>query len=361
MKPNSSSTSPLRVNNLHCEYRGEAAVAGVSFDVRRGQVACLLGPSGCGKTTILRAIAGLEPVTSGLIELRGEPVSTSKRSVATEKRRLGMVTQDYALFPHRNVINNVTFGLRGKEYRWNSAKRRSAAMDALEQVEMQGYAERYPHELSGGQQQRVALARSLATKPDILLLDEPFSSLDLDLRARLGTRLHDLLRAHDITGLVVTHDQHEAFALADQIGVMRDGKILQWDTPYRIYHEPADRYVADFVGQGSLIPGLLRDKRTVETALGVITGSRDINATKGAMVEVLLRPDDLHPDAAGSIVGNVVKAAFRGADILYTIRLANGSEVLSAFPSHNNPEIGEVVHLSLDAEHLVAFPVSTNA
>lgn len=345
-------TSRIALDQVRCRYNGQIAVRDVSFTVAAGEIVSLLGPSGCGKTTILRAIAGLESVQAGSISLRGRSVSTTKGELPTEKRQLGMVTQDYALFPHLTALENASFGLHKKPRQ----QRKPIAEHWLDWVGMHDYADRYPHELSGGQQQRIALARSLAPEPDILLLDEPFASLDLELRERLAGKLRELLQANGATGLVVTHDQHEAFALADQIGVMQQGEILQWDTPHKIYHEPANRFVADFVGQGRLLPGTLIRPNAVRTAIGDIEGEQNVHANPGALVDVLLRPDDLIPDEQGSIQGRVIKRAFKGADILYTLRLDTDDEVLALFPSHVNPELGSNVRLRLAAEHLVAFP-----
>ena len=234
----------LQLDQIAVAYGHRSVVQDFSLTLPRGTVGCLLGPSGCGKTTVLRAIAGFEPLAAGEIRLDGTLVASRQQQLPPEQRRIGMVFQDHALFPHLTVGDNVGFGLHGQP----DAAQRVAQM--LDTVGLGGSAARYPHELSGGQQQRVALARALAPSPRLLLLDEPFSNLDIELRERLGGELRALLKAAGTTALLVTHDQHEAFAIADEIGIMCDGHIQQWASAYTLYHQPANRFVADFVGQG---------------------------------------------------------------------------------------------------------------
>jgi len=239
-----------------------------------------------------------------------------------------------------------------------AAQRRAIVAELLDVMGLENVASRYVHELSGGQQQRVSLARALAPNPDLVLLDEPFSSLDLELRERLGQEVRGILLARDVASVLVTHDQYEAFALADQIGVMKDGRLLQWDTAYNLYHEPADRFIADFIGQGVFLRGTLLTPDSVDTELGVIRGNRAYGWPAGSAVDVLLRPDDIQPDPESDIEATVVSRAFKGAEILYSLRLATGSAVLSLFPSHLYHEEGERVGIRVAADHLVAFPAS---
>ncbi|NIP72259.1 MAG: ABC transporter ATP-binding protein [Gammaproteobacteria bacterium] len=342
----------LQVKKIECHYRGHTAVRDLTFHVNTGELACLLGPSGCGKTTVLRAIAGFEPLIDGEIHLRGHVVSRPGRTLAPERRHIGMVFQDYALFPHLDVQANVGFGLR----RLTPRARRKLATRMLELVGLAGCAQRYPHELSGGQQQRVALARALAPRPDLILMDEPFSNLDIELRERLSAEVRDILKDQGTTGVMVTHDQHEAFALGDQIGVMREGRILQWDTAYNLYHEPADRFVADFIGQGRFLRGTLLTPDTLETEVGIIRGNRAFLWPAGTAVDVLLRPDDVIPDPGGELSARVMQRAFKGAEILYTLQLPTGSRLLSLFPSHHDHAIGDEVGIRIAPDHLVAFP-----
>lgn len=341
----------LELRQVGCQYGNVRVVNDLSFRIRRGTLACLLGPSGCGKTTLLRAVAGLESITAGEILLRGQVVSTASYTLPPERRGIGMVFQDYALFPHLNVRDNITFGLR----RQSATERQQRAEELLQLVDLQGLGDRYPHELSGGQQQRVSLARALAPRPDLVLLDEPFSSLDVELRERLGVETHEIFKSQGITALLVTHDQHEAFAMADQIGIMRAGRIAQWDTPYNVYHEPADRFVADFIGQGSFLKGRLLDHDRLETEIGVIKGNRAYGWPQGSKVDLLLRPDDVQPDPHSGLRGRVLKKTFKGPQILYTLAVGEGAQILALFPSHQDHEIGDEVGIRIDAQHLVVF------
>ena len=221
----------------------------LSLGLQKGHIGCLLGASGCGKTTVLRAIAGFEPLRSGTIYLGNTLLSARGFQVEPQDRNVGMMFQDYALFPHLTIEKNVGFGLR----QWDKEKRIARVRDMLELVSLADVAKRYPHELSGGQQQRVALARALAPEPELLLLDEPFSNLDVDTRERLAFEVRDILKDTGHTALLVTHNQAEAFAIADRIGVMEKGVIVQWDTPYGLHHQPASAFVADFVRREALM------------------------------------------------------------------------------------------------------------
>ncbi|GMR07593.1 MAG: ABC transporter ATP-binding protein [Gammaproteobacteria bacterium] len=342
----------LDINSIECRYKDRSAVKDLSLQVEEGDLVCLLGPSGCGKTTVLRAIAGFEPLLVGSIALHGEVISKPGFTVQPEKRNLGMVFQDYALFPHMDVCSNVSFGIRNI----SKIARRHISTSLLRAVGLGDMADRFPHELSGGQQQRVALARALASQPDIILLDEPFSNLDVDLRERLGADVRRILKGQNITGVLVTHDQNEALALADYIGVMHEGHILQWDTPYNLYHKPDNRFVADFIGQGVFLSGTLRSDYSVETEFGIIENDHKFELGPGTEVDLLMRPDDVVPDSESDLHATVIKKAFKGAETLYTLRLPTGSVVLSMFPSHQDFAIGTRVGVRIAADHVVAFP-----
>jgi iron(III) transport system ATP-binding protein len=348
-------TSLLELKDIECRYDDRPAVSGLSMHVNEGNIVCLLGPSGCGKTTVLRAIAGFEPIYNGQIILGGKVISSPSSSVPPHKRNLGMVFQDYALFPHMTVCQNVSFGLRGL----SKLAMKHIAEDILGVVGLAGFGQRYPHELSGGQQQRVALARALAPNPDVILFDEPFSNLDVELRERLSIEVRTILKGQGITGILVTHDQNEAFAIGDQIGVMYNGHIMQWDTPFNLYHEPANRFVADFIGQGVFLPGELIAPDTISTEVGSISGDRAYEWPQGSKVDLLLRPDDIVPDADSRLLGKVVNKAFKGAEIMYTLQLPTGRRVLSMFPSHHDHNLGEEVAIRIDTAHMVAFPHKT--
>jgi iron(III) transport system ATP-binding protein len=339
-------------------YGSHTVVNGVDLRLESGRIACLLGPSGCGKTTLLRCIAGFEDIAAGEIRVRGSTVSRPGQRVPPEKRRIGMVFQDYALFPHLTVEENVAFGLGRKTAEDGHLRVRQL----LATVGLHGQGDKYPHELSGGQQQRVALARALAPRPELVLLDEPFSNLDVGLRERLSLEVREILKREGSTAILVTHDQNEAFAMADEIGIMHDGRIQQWDAPYNLYHRPANRFVADFVGQGVLLPGTVVNSTNVDMELGRLVTDQPVECSEtcedchdGCAVDVLLRPDDIIHDDRSPLQAEVIHKAFRGADILYTLRLASGAEVLSLVPSHHNHAIGENIGIRLDADHVIAF------
>jgi iron(III) transport system ATP-binding protein len=327
-------------------------VEDLSLSLARGDIACLLGPSGCGKSTILRAISGFEALQEGQIKLGGKVVSSSRTQVAPNLRRVGMVFQDFALFPHLSVLDNVTFGLRSLA----ANKRREVGLAWLERVSLADKADAYPHELSGGQQQRVALARAMAPEPDLILLDEPFSSLDIDLRERLAAEMRDILKSNGVTALLVTHDQFEAFALADHIGVMSQGTLVQWDTPYELYHQPKTRYVADFIGRGVFVAGKIQSGATVEIELGRLQLDNDNHDPIGTMVDVLLRADDIQHDDKSPLLATVLHKTFRGADFLYTLHLDSGLELVAYVPSHHDHAVGEKIGIRLGVDHVVTFP-----
>ena len=332
-------------------YNGHRVLNDFSLALERGSIGCVLGPSGCGKTTALRCIAGFEKIHSGRIALDGAEVSRPGHVVPPEDRRIGMVFQDYALFPHLTVAENIGFGLRLLD----PAARARRVGEMLEVIGMSGAGGSFPHELSGGQQQRVALARALAPRPQLLLLDEPFSNLDVDLRERLGHEVRDILKQQGMTAILVTHDQQDAFAIADEIGIMHDGHIEQWGTPYDLYHRPATRFVADFVGQGAFLPGVALAENRIQLELGVFQAGAPGDWPQGAAVDVLLRPDDILHDDASALQAQVLHKAFRGASFLYTLQLPGGGRVLSLVPSHHNHAIGERIGIRLEIDHLVAF------
>ncbi len=321
-----------------------AAVRDSNLCVERGEFVALLGPSGCGKTTLLRLIAGFEQPDAGEIALEDRPVAAPGIWVAPERRRVGMVFQDYALFPHLTVAENVGFGVARRE-------RAIRIAEVLRLVGLAGYERRYPHELSGGQQQRVALARALAPKPAIVLLDEPWSNIDPLLRATMRDELASILRAIDVTVLFVTHDREEAFSIADRIALMRDGEVIQSGAPEDVYFSPADRWAAEFVGAGNFVEGELSGD-LVETLVGRFPV---VNANGTTNVEVLIRPEllELRPDSAGA--GEVVAREFRGHDVFYKVRLADGATVLSQRPSTEVVPLGARVALHAHDRPVTVF------
>ncbi len=342
----------LQVDQIQCHYDQQMVLKDVSFHVNEGDICCLLGPSGCGKTTALRAIAGFQRLSAGNITLNNNLISSSDRCLEPELRRIGMVFQDYALFPHLTVTENIGFGIR----KLPAPRRRQIIKELLELTKLKLVDQRYPHELSGGQQQRVAMARAMAPSPQLLLLDEPFSNLDVDLRRHLNLEVREILKDIGISAILVTHDQEEAFAFGDHIGIMESGSLQQWDTPFNLYHEPVNRFVANFIGQGCLLPGLAVSATTVQTELGPIEGNRAYQWQKDFPLEVLLRPDDIVLDENCGIAAEIVKKIFSGSATLYTLRLPTGSLVETLFPSHRDYRIGDTLKVRAAVEHLIAFP-----
>jgi iron(III) transport system ATP-binding protein len=299
--------------------------------VDRGEFVALLGPSGCGKTTLLRLIAGFEQPDAGEIFVHGDRVTGHGVWVPPERRRVGMVFQDYALFPHLTVGDNVSFGLPRRE-------RRARVAEALALVGLGAYQSRYPHQLSGGQQQRVALARALAPRPALVLLDEPWSNIDPHLRASMREQLSGILRGVGVTVILVTHDREEAFSLADRIALMRGGELVQEGSAEDLYFAPVSRWAAEFAGEGNFVPGEILDGH-VQTELGTFPAT-NTNGSKN--VQALIRPEllELRPDPAG--VAEVVSREFRGHDVFYRVQL-NGYELVALRPSTEVVPLGSKV------------------
>lgn len=344
-------TSQLDIEKLDVSYGDNQVLRQISFSLQPGNIGCILGPSGCGKTTVLRAIAGFEPVLGGRILINQVEVSSSYFCVVPEKRDIGMIFQDFALFPHLSVADNIGFGLKS----WSSGQQQTRVREMLAITGMLAYGQAYPHQLSGGQQQRVALARAMAPRPGLLLMDEPFSGMDIDLRKQLAREVRNILKQENITAILVTHDQHEAFAIADNICVMDEGRIQQQDTGYNLYHQPANRFVANFIGQGVIIPATVESSHSVRTELGFIQGKLPIDSETGTAVDVLIRPDDVIHDDNSSETAIVIDKSFLGADFLYYLRMDSGIEVLCLAPSHHNHKINERIGIRLDVDHLVIF------
>ncbi|MCU4754290.1 ABC transporter ATP-binding protein [Halobacteria archaeon AArc-curdl1] len=356
-----SETPILEVEGVSKQFANECAVETLSLDVREGELLTLLGPSGCGKTTTLRLLAGLERPTTGTIRIDGEPVSAADDDtfVPAEKRDVGVVFQDFALFPHMTAAENVAFGISD----WPAGERKRRVTNLLELVGLGDQGESSPEQLSGGQKQRVALARSLAPEPEILLLDEPFSNLDVDLRVEMREEVRRILKETGVTAVSVTHDQEEALSISDRVAVMADGHLKQVDTPEQIFQQPKSRFVAGFLGHASFIPGRVRGD-IVHTQLGPIGRDRihglalEYDQTD---IDVLLRPDDVlaRPTAEKDANGRVTYRRYLGPTILYRIELESGA-VVEAMHNHSDQiELNEPVSVELAATHDLAwFPTS---
>jgi len=339
----------LELNNVSCAYEsGKPAIHNISLTALKGEIICLLGPSGCGKTTTLRTIAGFENVTEGSVVVNGTSVAEPYHHVPPEQRRIGMVFQDYALFPHLCVSDNVGFGVS----RLSVKERRHLVKDMLSLTGLSDLGQRYPHELSGGQQQRVALARALAPQPILLLLDEPFSNLDPDMTYKMRGELHQLLKKTQTTAILVTHDHEEALTMADKVAVLHQGQLEQFGAPETIYHMPVSRFVAKFVGQADFIPGEIRDNLVV-TEIGNLPQPRDYQGNHKVMV--MIRPDDIQIQEDATGCAQIATRQFRGSENLYGIRLESGTLIHSHAESTQTYQLGTPVSLNIVATHTVIF------
>ena len=340
----------IRCTSLHKAFGATAVVRNVSFTLEKGQILVLLGPSGCGKTTTLRLIAGFEQLDAGVIEIAGQLVANGRFNMPPEKRRVGMVFQDYAIFPHMSVGENIAFGL-GRDKK--QARQRTAEMLAMVGLPTQGV--KMPHELSGGQQQRVALARAMALDPAILLLDEPFSNLDTSLRQQVRSDVRQVLQKNGATAVFVTHDQEEALFLGDQIAVMANGCLEQIGIPETIYHQPQTRFVAEFMGQTDFLAGRVTAVG-IETPLGTLTQTTTLPV--GTSVEIALRADDVVLTANEGGNGRIVDRQFIGIAHIYEIALADGTRLHSWQPHTHNLSAGTAVQVTLNQDHpLSYFPI----
>ena len=339
----------LSLDQVSIRYPGQPvdAVHQVSFGLAAADIGVLLGPSGCGKTTLLRAVAGLEPLAGGTLTLAGQTLSRPGQTTPPEQRQMGMVFQDYALFPHLSVERNIAYGLHGQP----AERQRQRTQEVLELVGLADLGKRYPHELSGGQQQRVALARALAPDPRLLLLDEPFSNLDINLRERLAQELRALLKQTGTTTLLVTHDQQEAFAMGDRIGVLDQGRMQQWADARTLYDAPATPFVARFIGHGMLLPVQADAAGKLQSALGELPGQHAANSR-----QLLLRSHDLQYDPTAPVHARLLGSSYQGSHQIYTLELADGTTVQATMPAGLQHVAGEMIGVRLQQDReLVVF------
>jgi iron(III) transport system ATP-binding protein len=353
------SESMLELSGLTQEFGPETAVENFSLSVQKGELLTLLGPSGCGKTTTLRMIAGLEEPTSGTVTIGDEVVAGDGQFVPPEQRDVGLVFQDFALFPHLTVAENITFGIDD----WDADERERRLTELLELVDLTDHREKYPGALSGGQQQRVALARSLAPEPAVLLLDEPFSNLDVRLRIEMREEVRRILKQAGVTAVSVTHDQEEALSISDRVAIMNDGRLEQVGKPELVFENPESRFVASFLGRASFLRGQVREG-TVETILGDLSTSQlhgPVGDYDGAEIDVLVRPDDLSaaPASDAAADGEVVARQYNGPAFVYGVDLENETTVRCLHNHVQTFEHGQPVDVEIVADHNLAWYPTT--
>jgi iron(III) transport system ATP-binding protein len=349
-----SERTVLELDGIEKSFNGTRVIRDLSISVEDGELMTLLGPSGCGKTTTLRLIAGLERPDGGIVRIDGESVSGSE-FVAPEDRDVGVVFQEFALFPHLTARENIAFGIQD----WDEADREARVEELLELVGLKSHGEKHPEELSGGQQQRVALARSLAPEPSVLLLDEPFSNLDVDLRVEMREEVRSILKKAGVTAISVTHDQEEAMSISDRVAVMSEGQIEQVGTPEEVFQQPESRFVAGFLGHASFVSGHVKED-CVETGVGCVPLERINGLTDeytGSQIDLMVRPDDVQAEPAepAEANGEVVHRRYLGPTVLYRVEIDSG-DVVGCMHNHaDEVSLDEPVFASLDADHDLAW------
>jgi iron(III) transport system ATP-binding protein len=345
----------LQLEGISRQFGTETAVENLTLSVDEGELLTLLGPSGCGKTTTLRLIAGLDRPTAGTVTIAGETVASDDRFVPPEDRDVGLVFQNFALFPHLDVEENIAFGLRGVDDETTSAR----VDDLLDLVGLGAHRSKMPSHLSGGQQQRVALARSLAPEPDLLLLDEPFSNLDVRLRVEMREEVREILKEAGVTAVSVTHDQEEALSISDRVAIINDGNLEQVGKPEVVFENPKSRFVASFLGRASFLTGRVRGD-VVETPLGTLPTDQlngPVDAYDGAQIDVLVRPDDLEADQATetNADGRVIYRQYNGPSFIYRVQLTSGDVVRCLHNHAETFEHGQPVAVDILADHPLAW------
>ena len=340
----------LEIENISLNLDNDRILDNLSLTVKEEEIISIIGPSASGKSSLLRVIAGFENISSGKVKLNGQTVDDTSTIIEPQERNIGIIFQDLALFPHLNCAENITFGISEL-----SSKEKTKRLDRLEKVlGIIEISKKYPHEISGGQQQRVAIARALAPQPEILLLDEPFSALDENLKEKLLADLKILLKEEKITTIVITHNIKEAFQISDKIAFLSNKKIIQFDSAYNIYHKPLTREIANFCGIGSFINGEIIDKNHVETSLGKHFGDTT-SYEIGSSIDILIRPDDIIHDDDSTKSARVIEKNFHGSDFLYKLKLNSGENIFCYTPSHHDHGINEVIGIKSEMDHLILF------
>ena len=356
----------LTISNLSCGYTGnkkhkavQPILSSLDLSIADGEIVCLLGRSGCGKTTLLKAISGLIQPLDGTISLHGREVSSAQNLTPPENRGIGMIFQDYALFPHLTVSENIAFGLQYLPEKLSTSERKKRIQEMLVLVNLHGLDQRYPHELSGGQQQRVAIARALANKPSLLLLDEPFSNIDSQVRHRLIGEIRDILKEQKVAALFVTHSREEGFAFADTMAVMGQGGIMQKGSAFELYHQPVNRFIADFMGAGSTLPAVIKGEREVSTPLGTVLSTTKIAGKTGDKVEIFVRPQMLEiceSLSSSEVRAEVIRQQFMGRVMRTELQVHIDKTLYQLISEHSAlVEDGSQIPLRLKEHSLILF------
>jgi len=340
----------LDIKNLSYNIDQAKILNNLDLSIDENEIISIIGPSASGKSSLIRIIAGFEQIDSGQIKLNDRIINSSQITVSPELRNIGIIFQDLALFPHLTCQQNIMFGM----HNFSEKDQVDRTIHLQKLLSIVDISQKYPHEISGGQQQRVAIARALAPKPEILLLDEPFSALDEELKEQLIGDVKKLLKEEKITTIFVTHNIKEAFELSDKIGFLSQKKIIQYDKPYNIYHKPSNREIANFCGIGGFIKGIVIDKNHVSTSLGVFFGETSPFA-ENTQVDVMIRPDDIIHDDDATQSAKVIEKIFHGSDFLYKLELHDGQNIFCYTPSHHDHSINEVIGIKSDIDHLILF------
>ena len=344
------SNDKLNLQSVKISLDSKVILDDVNLKIDTGEIVSLMGSSASGKTSLIRSIAGFHNISSGTIQIDGQVVDDSIRRSDVAMRNVGVIFQDLALFPHLTVRENICFGLNNID----SAQQQNRAKKLEDLLDIENITNRYPNQISGGQQQRVAIARAIAPKPNLLLLDEPFSALDYELKDNLMNDIMKLIKSENITAILITHSAEEAFKMSDKIAFISNNTITQFANPYDIYHRPVSKEIANFFGISSYIKAKITDSSHINCILGDFVGMVD-QFNKDDKVDLLIRPDDIIHDDDSLFSATVTEKTFRGSDFLYELELKDGQKIFCYAPSHHNHQVNEVIGIKLDLDHLVIF------
>ena len=344
------SNDKLNLQSVKISLDSKVILDDVNLKIDTGEIVSLMGSSASGKTSLIRSIAGFHNISSGVIQIDGQIVDDSIRRSDVAMRNVGVIFQDLALFPHLTVRENICFGLNNID----SAQQQNRAKKLEDLLDIENITNRYPNQISGGQQQRVAIARAIAPKPNLLLLDEPFSALDYELKDNLMNDIMKLIKSENITAILITHSAEEAFKMSDKIAFISNNTITQFANPYDIYHRPVSKEIANFFGISSYIKAKITDSSHINCILGDFVGMVD-QFNKDDKVDLLIRPDDIIHDDDSLFSAKVTEKTFRGSDFLYELELKDGQKIFCYAPSHHNHQVNEVIGIKLDLDHLVVF------